>query len=126
MSSIAKRTSGRRLRAASIMSGELSMAVMTASGNRRCSNSVELPGPHPISAARTTVLLGIRARRSLTGRDRSPSNLVYWIADQVTADSIWLGDARSGRRRRVPPIAEMVGRLESAPGDDHDNARDGC
>ena len=79
------RSAGSRLRAAAIMSGELSSPLTSAAGKRAASTSVELPGPQPKSMARWASVAGTACSRSRTGRVRSFSKLLYWAADQLIA-----------------------------------------
>ena len=77
----------KRLRAASIMSLELSSPRTPASAKRSTNNSVELPGPQPISMAERTSPAGMAASRSRAGRVRSSSKATYCLADQLIAFS---------------------------------------
>ena len=65
------------LRAADIISGELSKPVMRASGQRSTRTCALLPGPHPRSITRRGAFTAMRAAKSRHGRDRSSANLRY-------------------------------------------------
>jgi hypothetical protein len=76
---------GSRSRACRNMSGDESIPMTSALGNRSSKSSVELPGPQPRSMTRRGDRRGTCANRSRGGRVRSSSNLRYWLADQASA-----------------------------------------
>src|ERR1700734_636316 len=70
--------------AVAIISGELSTPTTAARGQRCASAAVRLPGPHPRSATERGSAAPTWAIRSKNGRDRSPPNLRYCPASQMS------------------------------------------
>ena len=83
MPATANRNCGSRLRAAAIMSDELSMPLTAAPAKRAASSSVEFPGPHPRSMTDRARISGNADSKSRTGRVRSSSKATYCLADQL-------------------------------------------
>jgi len=71
------------LRAAAIISEELSSPVTRASGQRSMRIYVLLPGPHPRSITLLGELTATREAKSRQGRVRSSANFKYWSGFQV-------------------------------------------
>src|SRR6516162_4191815 len=76
---------GTSLRAASIISGELSTPHTVAAGQRSASRAVRLPGPQPMSTTYPGSSAPTLASRSKNGLERSPPNRRYRAASHMVA-----------------------------------------
>src|SRR6516162_9845669 len=71
------------LRAASIISGELSTPHTAADGQRSARRTVRFPGPQPKSTTCSGSSAPTLASRSKNGLERSPPNRRYWVASHM-------------------------------------------
>src|SRR5882757_4778715 len=114
---MSNRSPGSRLRAAAIMSAELSRPLTAAAEKRAANNPVELPGPQPMAMAVRASIAGSAASRSRTGLVRSSSNCTYCWADQFSR----IRYLAAGKRGEMVGSLRRSGKIASAiPGQKRD------